>query len=313
MAVLAGSSISCAGTQEQEQEQVAALDEGDEGASLDSITLGDGSASPAEVGSLSTLQLVVVSNVSTAGSTVVVPRTDPNDASWTLNAPSHVWGEISRVTATVVHDGFLTGGHTQGWDHLAVVTRGTSVDGAHSLVGIPSWQSQAFFWGEHVSSQGYYPDGTMRPELQALIKGRGPTFWASGANGACTTNPTLPCLIFENYAMHGVGPVLIGAPIPLALNSGPFEIRVDTDDYDIQVWVWQNGQQKAYASCRQFTGNDARCGRMPSDGELGDTMFGFIMGTVPSYVPNRSIGVLNARSQVLQWQYRDTCPRCAIP
>lgn len=244
---------------------------------------------------------VLVSNVSSSGSSVTVPSTDPNNASWVLNAPNGVWGELSRVTATIVHEGFLNG--PNGWDHLAVMTRGTTLESSLQYLGFGSGASSAFFWGENLAAAG----GLDSPQLNSVIRGRGPTFWAKGASSCPTKNP---CLVFENYSLHHFGGnVLVGAGIPLVLSNESFEIRVDTDDWDIKVWVWQGGQLKAYASCLEHTGGDARCGAQPGDGAVGDAGFAFIMQSpIPNYT-GKKVGVLSSSSKVFESDPAP-CPGC---
>lgn len=246
----------------------------------------------------------VVSNVSSNGSSVTVPSVDPNNASWFLNAPNGVWGDLSRVTATIVHEGFLNG--PNGWDHLAVVTRGTTLESSLQFLGFGSGASSAFFWGENLAAAG----GLNSPQLSSFIRGRGPTFWAKGA-GPCGANTQQPCMVFENYSMHHFGGnVLVGAGIPLSLSNSSFQIRVDTDDSDIKVWVTQGGQLKAYASCLQHTGGDARCGAQPGDGAVGDAAFGFVMQSpIPNYT-GKKVGVLSSSSKVLEYSDPAPCPGC---
>lgn len=251
------------------------------------------------------LGYTIVSNVSSNGSSVTVPSMDPNDRVYFLNAPNSVWGELSRVTATIVHEGFLNGSH--GWGHLGIITRGTTLEPSLQYLGYPGGTSTAEFWGENLA-----PAGFPGPELSSFFRGRGPTFWAKEACGANTPNTQQPCLVFENFSRHHFPEkdVLVGAGIPLALSNASFEIKVDTDDYDIKVWVWQGGQLKAYASCLEHTGGDARCGAQPGDGAVGDAAFGFVMqNNLPNYT-GKKVGVLSSSSKVLQVSEPAPCPGC---
>ncbi|MCA9653061.1 MAG: hypothetical protein H6712_21825 [Myxococcales bacterium] len=236
--------------------------------------------------------LLLVHSVSTAGSTVVVPSSATNDPVWALNAPNFLSGSLSRVTATIVHDGFLNG--PNGWDHLAVLTRGTSLESSLQYLGFSSGTPSAFFWGEDLQSAG---NGSV--ELTTMARGRGPTIWAKGSTGICS-NALLPCLKFENYSMNFFpGDILVGPSVALPLTSDPFQLRVDTTDTDIKVWVSQGGQLKAYASCLEISGGDSRCGARPGDGAMGDAIFGFVMQNPLPNFANRHAGVLNASSKIL--------------
>lgn len=248
----------------------------------------------------------VVSNVSWNGSSVVVPPTNPNDPVWVLNAPNGVWGDLSRVTATIRHDGFLNGQY--GWGHLGILTRGTTLEPSLQYLGYPSGTSTLAFMGESLAGAGAH--------LSAFLRGRGPAFYAKGTAGPtipglCPTIAQQPCVVFENFSRHHLGgDVLIGPGIPLSLTDEPFQVRVDTDDFDIKIWVLQGGQVKAYASCLQHTGGDARCGAQPGDSTVGDATFGFVMNNLTASGIGKSVGVQSSSSKVLNYADPAPCPGC---
>lgn len=62
-----------------------------------------------------------------AGSQLALGTSEPNNATWLLNAPNGLGGLRTEVGATIVHGGFLNQNPSaSGWDHLAILTRGAT-------------------------------------------------------------------------------------------------------------------------------------------------------------------------------------------
>lgn len=287
------------------------------GADPASVHLPDGrSLAAAGMGLLS---YQVVSQASFVGQTVVPSRAGPNDAAWFLNAQDGTWGERTEFGARIVHDGFLT---TQGagLDHIAIGIRGSSVDGLLAQIGPSTTTPWRFAWGEQLNAQ-VAAGSVGLPQLYASISGRGPTLWPTGS-WLCT-DQSRPCLVFENFTTNLTGPGLVctGAPgacgrdVALSLGSGPFDLFIEADDYDMRVVIRQNGVLLANASCRQLAPFDARCGAQPGDVAVADAFIGNVLvnQSGAGWHP-RQIGILDAYVRTLAEVWTDpTCPGCVIP
>lgn len=241
-----------------------------------------------------------------AGSQLPLGTTEPNNATWVLNAPNGLAGVRTEVSATIVHGGFLNQpvGAT-GWDHLAILTRGTNLESSLSYIGYPSSTPHLFFYGEGLGSG---------PTVNSIARGRGPTFWAKGTSFCGAANTTQPCMILENYTVNLSGPGLITeAPIVLPVSDAPFDVFIETTQNNIEVFVWQGGQLKASINCQQARPGDHRCGTQPGDTVRGDVMFAHIIHTVPAAHAHRPVGVLNPSVTLYGLRPQAPCPRCPIP
>ncbi len=259
-----------------------------QGANEDEILLAGGSTLKEAIDAAKAFQLIPVYSLSAPGSIEPVRTTNPNDAVWALNSPNHVLGAITDVTATIVHSGFLTTAGTTGWDHLAIATRGANLEPSLQWLGIPVNATSPFFYGESLHAA---PPST----LNALIRGRGPTFWSKGNSNCGPQNQQHPCMLIENYTIHASNQngLITEAPVALPINDGPFEVYIQTSASNVEVWVWQNGQFKAHMNCQQLRPNDARCGQQAGDNVVGDVLFAHVMRDVPRPHASKHLGVLN--------------------
>lgn len=265
----------------------------------------------------SLIQLVEVTRVYFSGQSVLIPNANPNDAVWFFNNPDHLWGQLSELSATIVHDGFLNGPH--GLDHIAISVRGASMEGLLQQIGPSSASTWRFTFGEHVSAA--VAAGTVgMPQLRAALSGRGPTFWPVGA-GVCST-AGMPCMVFENYTVNLDAPGLVcannawpcSAAVALPLGTGPFQVHVSADAWDTRTIVTQNGWTLANVSCRAISGGDARCGAQPGDQADGDAFIANVVADSGSGWSGRQLGALDVTVRVLRqvpgWS---TCPDCFEP
>ncbi len=218
-----------------------------------------------------------------------------NNHVWVLNAPRNVTGEVTVVSATIVHSGFLHD-TSSGWDHLAVGARGIALESALEVMGFSRNAASATWLGEVFGE-------TAAPQTLAdATAGRGPTFWAGDP----------PYMKFENYDEAGGA---FGTPIELhQLDAGPFYVKAEIDDFDIRVEVYQHGQLLTGfpKSCSQSADdpNDPRCRATLAEfnRDKGDAFFGFVMGPPTGGFVNREVGVLNASVQVLKEGVEDVQP-----
>lgn len=237
------------------------------------------------------------------GSQLALGTSQPNDAAWFFNAPNNLASIRTEVTATVVHGGFLnqTG---SGWDHLAVLTRGTNLESSLQYMGYPANTQYLQFYGEALSGG---------PTVTTFARGRGPTFWAKGT-GFCG-NTALPCMILENYTAHLSGNGLITeAPVPLALSDGPFDVYISTTSSNIEVMVTQNGQIKGFINCQLMRPGDQRCGGYATDTVHGDVAYAHVMHAIPPAHAHRQVGVVNVGVSLYRINPNvPPCLYCPIP
>jgi hypothetical protein len=264
-----------------------------------------GLSAPAMAGSW---QLVEVSRVATAGQSPTIQNSDPNDAVHFLNARDSVWGEVSELTATIVHDGFLN--TNAGLDHMALSVRGASMEGVLGGMGYGANAPSAFTYGEHVNAAFAAGQITLT-NLHRAISGRGPTFWPAGTPMCRDTR--YPCMIFENYTVNLSGPGLVcqttspanpcGYDVALPISSANFEVRVQADDWDTTTTVSQGGRVIATSSCRAISGNDARCGPQSGDAAQGDAFVANVVRNTGPGSSGRRLGTINPVVRVLRYQY----------
>lgn len=253
-------------------------------------------------------QLVEVSRVAAAGQSPTIPNSNPNDAVQFLNARDTAWGELSELTATIVHDGFLN--TNAGLDHMALSVRGASMEGVLGGMGYGANAQSVFTYGEHVSaalSAGQISLG----DLHRALSGRGPTFWPTGTPMCRDTR--YPCMIFENYTVNLSGPGLVcqttspanrcNYDVALPISSANFEVRVRADEWDTTTTVSQGGRVIATASCRAISGNDQRCGEQSGDAAQGDAFVANVVRNTGPGSSGRRLGTINPIVRVLRYQY----------
>jgi hypothetical protein len=276
-----------------------------------------GLAAPAIAGSW---QWIEVSRVSAAGQTPIITNSDPNDAVQLLNANDGAWGDLSELTATIVHDGFLN--TNAGLDHIAVAIRGGSMEGMLGQMGYGANTPSVFTYGEHVGAAVGTGQVSVA-NLHRALSGRGPTFWPAGT--PMCRDSRHPCMIFENYTVNLSAPGLVcqttspanpcGYDVALPIGAANFEVRVQADDWDTTTTVSQGGQVIATASCRALSGNDARCGPQAGDVAQGDVFIGNVVRNTGPGSSGRRLGTINSTARVLRYQY--VCSpyekRCVIP
>jgi hypothetical protein len=276
-----------------------------------------GLAAPAMAGSW---QWVETSRVSAAGQSPIIANSNPNDAVQILNANDGAWGELSELTTTIVHDGFLN--TNAGLDHIAVAIRGGSMEGMLGQMGYGANTPSVFTYGEYVGAAVGTGQVSVA-NLHRALSGRGPTFWPAGT--PLCRDSRYPCMIFENYTVNLSAPGLVcqttamGSPcgydVALPISAANFEVRVQADDWDTTITVSQGGQVIATASCRVLSGHDARCGAQSGDAAQGDVFIGNVVRNTGPGSSGRRLGTINPTVRVLRYRYvcGPTEKRCMIP
>lgn len=279
------------------------------GVSERDIRLDDDSTLADRLGAMALQSWSPVYTLSATGSSQTLPTSGANNATWTLNGPNATTGGLTEVHARIVHDGFLTtASGTTGWDHLAIVTRGLSLESALQYLGFPGNAASPFFYGEWLA-------GASQATLDSATRGRGPTFWAKGHPFCMPVTSQHPCMLIENYSElpNGVYGVITEAPVALPISAGPFDVIVRTTSSNVEASVSQGGQVVASIDCRQVRPNDLRCGAQPVDGPVVDVGFSFIMGNIPAAHAGRQVGVLAPAVTLYRLRTPPHCPGCPIP
>lgn len=313
VAAALASASSCVAAQDMQDAIIAGLSPAQQqalrqGASQHDIVLANGETLAEKIEALTSMTWVPVYSQSSAGWMQTVPATGNNNAVWTLNGPDTASGALTEVQARVVHDGFLTTSGNTGWDHFAILTRGSTLEPALQYLGFRGNAPNPFFYGEQLA-------GASADTLNSATRGRGPIFRARGHSQCGAQNTTLPCMLLENYTEDASipGGVITEAPIALPISSDPFDVMIQTTTSNVEVWVWQGGQLKASVNCQQVRPGDARCSRLPADGPVVDVGFAFIMQDIPAAHAGKRLGILDSNVTIYRRQQVPPCPGCPIP
>lgn len=284
-------------------------------------TLASCVAEPGETSEL-TAELGTTTTYYAGGTRAITPTmsSELNDAGWLVNMSDGVWGDVTKLTATLHHGGFLANTYT-GMDHIAVGIRGASHDAGLMQMNWPV--ASRFLFGEELR-----PLGGTNPALLNMIAGRGITFWPAGSTYC--VDRSRPCAIFENYTVNAAKsrgePEQDGlvcrynrfncGTVALPLTSASFQVRLTADDYDVRTVISQNGVTLANVSCRALTsswtpGGDSRCGAQAADVALGDAFIANVIGAVPVA---RTVGATGITVSVGPYTSdQPPCPTCPIP
>ncbi len=259
-----------------------------------------------------------------AGSVVTVQAAPAdNNAAWLVNMTDAAWGDVTKLTGTITHGGFLQAPSGQ-LDHIAIGTRGASFDAglAQFMPAIPATDSR-FFFGEALERA--VPGTVSVANLQRMLSGRGITFWP--VNSPYCRDKARPCAIFENYTVNSRGTDGLVCrnnvrdncveSTALTLTTAPLQVTVVADDWDVRTTIRQGGVHRATISCRTITTSasapqgDARCGAQAQDAAYGDS---FVANVITTTSAPRSVGATGLTVTVGPAPGDvPPCPTCPLP